>query len=331
MYGIYRNPFRVFINHINWNVSAGYGATNFKHNLEGYWLFEGNGNLFVRPKLPNEEAIPTLVEGYSNWLNAPRPGPPVIITSRTNIPYNYIPNPINNPLLRTANYANGDTVFYTGFGSSIPVTASAHVEFFNFKVGAGYTFEPQWIRDFQSENETPWMTFTPNFWRTSFHRAYGIIGYRFYEYWNYAAVADIQLGKLWYGSVFDPLALQSNININAGITLEHHWSEYFALTLRPSFDWKRYQINLPDGNFILHQHNSFMLQFGVSIRIPEIPRSPIPADHVQLKHVITDPATGKLMEVRGQPFWKVQNPKVGENHRKLWRYKWRNKRKLHPY
>jgi hypothetical protein len=90
-------------------------------------------------------------------------------------------------------------------------------------------------------------------------------------------------------------------------------------------------MTLPDNSFILNNHHSFHLQFGITIKIPEIPRSPIEADHVQLKHVITDPATGRLMEVRGQPFWKKQNPKVGENDRKLWRYKWRNKRKMHPY
>ena len=53
------------------------------------------------------------------------------------------------------------------------------------------------------------------------------------------------------------------------------------------------------------------------MNIPELRRSPIKADHVQLKHVITHPRNGRLEEVRGQPLWKKQNPKIGQNNRRL--------------
>ena len=68
---------------------------------------------------------------------------------------------------------------------------------------------------------------------------------------------------------------------------------------------------------VSHNYNAFYLQFGISMNIPELRRSPIKADHVQLKHVITDPKYGRLEEVRGQPLWKKQNPKVGQNHRRF--------------
>ena len=332
MYNIYRPPGRVFLNKITWNFSAGYGYTQYSHNLEGFWLYQAQNQLFVRQQLPEETNIPQYIQGFGNWLNNPDQGPLAQTEINTDIPWRYLPNPINNPELIGVPYANGDTVFWKGDANSIPITAGFHVEFKNLKIGAGYTFEPQWVYDLKTVNkESGIPNYQPNFDYTAFHRAFGVLGYRFYEYWDYAAVADLQVGKLWYGQVFNPTQTQGTINFNLGLTLEHHWSEYFALTLRPSFDYKRYTMTLPDNSFILHQHNSFHLQFGVSMKIPEIPRSPIDADHVQLKHVITDPATGRLMEVRGQPFWKKQNPKVGENHRKLWRYKWRNKRKLHPY
>ena len=77
-------------------------------------------------------------------------------------------------------------------------------------------------------------------------------------------------------------------------------------------------------------NNAFFFQVGVSINIPEIPRSPMKSDHIQLKHVLSDDE-GRLKEFRGQPIWKVQNPKVGQNHRRLWRYKLKNRRKLDPY
>ena len=67
---------------------------------------------------------------------------------------------------------------------------------------------------------------------------------------------------------------------------------------------------------VSHSYNALYLQFGISMNIPELRRSPIKADHVQLKHVITDPKNGRLEEVRGQALWKKQNPKVGQNQRR---------------
>ena len=69
----------------------------------------------------------------------------------------------------------------------------------------------------------------------------------------------------------------------------------------------------------------------MSINIPELRRSPFEADHVQLKHVITDPKNGRLEEVRGQVLWKKQNPKMGQNHRRLIHDKVINKKKSHTY
>jgi hypothetical protein len=44
-----------------------------------------------------------------------------------------------------------------------------------------------------------------------------------------------------------------------------------------------------------------------------------------------DPKKERLEEVRGQVFWKEQNPKIGQNHRQLIRNKATNKKKSHPY
>ena len=82
---------------------------------------------------------------------------------------------------------------------------------------------------------------------------------------------------------------------------------------------------------VSHNYNAFYIQVGISINIPELRRSPLAADHVQLKHVITDPKKGRLEEVRGQVLWKEQNPKMGQNQRRLIRNKVINKKKSHPY
>ncbi|MFT4738084.1 MAG: hypothetical protein ACI8QD_000213 [Cyclobacteriaceae bacterium] len=335
MYGIYRNPFRVFVNHISWNVMAGYGQTQFNHNLEGFYLLNDAGNLYiVGENNYDPEAGEQVIQGYGGWFNDPTIGPLLTVDRTFELPREYIENPVNNPFLRSIVPILGEDIVVSGPATSVPVTVSANVEFKNIKIGGGYTFERQWIKSLTlTHNEGLILPdYVLNFSAVNFHRAFGMLGYRFYEFWDYAAVVDVQVGKLWYGDAFNVNALQGSINLNAGITLEHHWSEYFSVNVRPSFDYKRYQINLPvPGEFVLHQHNSFQFQVGISIKIPEIQRTPYAADHVQLKHVITDVQTGRLMEVRGQPFWKKQNPKVGENSRKLFRYKWRNKRKLHPY
>lgn len=184
------------------------------------------------------------------------------------------------------------------------------------------SIDPEEIREYE-----------PGFDKTSYTKIFGMVGYQFYEWWDYTFALELQLGRAKAGKEINTtaLAIGQNFFTNIGLNIEHNLSEYFRVVVKPSYDIKSYVINLPEGSSIRHNNSAFMLQVGLSINIPEIPRSPMKSDHVQLKHVITDPRTGRLMEVRGQPIWKVQNPKVGQNHRRLWRYKWRNKRKLDPY
>ncbi|MEO1254776.1 MAG: hypothetical protein AAFY41_07825, partial [Bacteroidota bacterium] len=147
---------------------------------------------------------------------------------------------------------------------------------------------------------------------------------------SYDFVAELQVGRITAGKQFNNGAISRGIYTNFGVSIENNWSEYFRVIIRPSVDFKSYTIAIPDGSSVKHRYPTFFIQAGVSINIPDIPRSPMKSDHVQLKHVYTNPVTGKKMEVRGQPIWKRQNPKVGENHRKLWRYKRKNRRKLNP-
>lgn len=334
MYDIYRNPFRVFVNNISWTLTTGYAATDYKHDLAGFYFYQDAQNQFI---LDNDVQLGSIFEGYQNWMSNAIPGQPVIVENQFDVPYEYLPNPVNNPVLLNQQFlADADTLglSFSSLASTIPVLASIHYDWKDFRFGFGFQYEKHFMKPLQpsvlSETIRP---YEPAFKSTHYTKWFGVIGYRFYEYWNFSFVAEAQIGRAKPGPQINSSALGigQKFFANLGVSIENNLSEYVRIIFKPSFDIKSYVINLPDASSIRHKNSAFMFQFGLSINIPEIPRSPMKSDHVQLKHVITDPASGRLMEVRGQPMWKKQNPKVGENHRRLWRYKLKNRRKIDPY
>ncbi len=335
-YNIYRNPARVALNKISWSLTFGYTHTNYTHDFSGFYFIQDQTQQMI--VLDEGETLPENVIGFSNWLNAPVEGQEVDILLNYNVPF-VLPNgppyeAVNNPALNDIPFIIPDTsgLSFEGFGRGIPVNFSAHYDYGNFRGGIGWTYERQWITELRPLSYSDIIrVYEPDFKSTSFNSFFGMLGYNFYQYWNFNFVGELRAGKMIYGSVFDKTLLNAGTYFNFGVTIENVWSEYFRIIVRPSYDLRNYNINIPGGGAINHGQNAFSVQVGISINIPEIPRSPIASDHAQLKHVITDPTSGQLMEVRGQPFWKKQNPKIGENHRKLFRYKFRNRNKLNPY
>ena len=109
--------------------------------------------------------------------------------------------------------------------------------------------------------------------------------------------------------------------MNIGLDYEYHFSEYLRLILKPSFEIKSYEMIILDASEVFldqvsHSYNAFYLQIGISMNVPELRRSPIKADHVQLKHVITHPRNGRLEEV-SQPLLEETKSKIGQNHRRF--------------
>jgi hypothetical protein len=327
------------LNNIAWTLTTGYGNTLYQHDLKGFYLYQDPNGQFIRSKA-GEVGLPELINGYYNWLNDPQLSDQVDIIERFDVPYDRLDSAVFNPRLNPVRLIlDGDTanIKYESAWSSIPINLSGHYDFMNFRFGIGGSYERQWSKIMNPIGyEDQIRAYAPNFNATNYWRAYGILGYRIYDYWDYALVGELQVGKIWGTSQFNKDLINRSVFVNVGLSFEHIWSEYFRIIVRPSYEIKQYTINLPaaqdlPAGSLVHNYNSFFIQAGVSINIPEIRRSPINNDHVQLKHVITDPVTGRLEEVRGQPIWKKQNPKVGENHRKLHRYRWRNKKKLNPY
>lgn len=254
--------------------------------------------------------------------------------------FNPLIGPVNNPLLKSdLEVFNADSLGlgFSGKGVSIPIALSFRYNYQKFRIGLGYMFEYHVVKPFvpvPTEGTEPLgiRNYTPNFKSALYKRYWAELGYRFYDFWDYSFAGELQIGKFNPGGNFNAGLIQRGMYFNFGVSIEKNLSEYFRIILKPSYDFKNYKIALPGlDKTISHKQPTFFLQVGISITFPEIPRSPIKSDHVQLKHVITDPATGRYMEVRGQPIYKIQNPKVGENHRKLWRYKNRNKKKINPY
>lgn len=331
-YDIYRNPARVFLNQFSLTVTTGYGATIYSQDLNGVYFYQDATSQFI---LSNAENLGTTFSGFSNWLNNPELGFATSLDNPFEIPFDYLGNPVNNPTLRDPTFLiDTDSVDFGFRGTShgIPINLMLHYNYQKFRIGIGYTYEKQFVRDLKPTAFVDQVRpYEPNFNSTRYTRLYGMLGYQFYSWWTYDFVAELNVGKINAGPQFNRGAITRGLYTNFGVSIENNWSEYFRVIIRPSIDFKSYTTNLPDGASVQTRQPSFFIQFGISISYPDIPRSPMKSDHVQLKHVYTDPVTGRRMEVRGQPIWKRQNPKVGENHRKLWRYKAKNKKKLSPY
>lgn len=331
-YDIYRNPARVILNKISITATTGIAITNYSHQLSGVYFYQDAQNQFI---FSNDiENLGSTFSGYTDWLNDPQLGFETSLENPFDLPFDYLPNPVYNPALGGQTFlVDTDTTDFGFKGGSrgIPITLSLHYEFEKFRVGLGYSYEIHYLRSLKPTAFSDQVrSYQPNVSRTRYSRLFGMVGYKFYQFWSYDFVAELQFGRITAGKQFNNGLINRGIYTNFGVSIENNWSEYFRIIIRPSIDFKSYTVNVPDGVTVNHKYPTFFIQAGISINIPDIPRSPMKSDHVQLKHVYTNPVTGQRMEVRGQPIWKRQNPKVGENHRKLWRYKRKNKRKLNP-
>ena len=325
----------VFLNKFSWTVTTGYARTYYKQDLSGYYFFQDQSDQYL---LPNSQDLDLpQFQGYSNWLNNPSLGDEVIIRNPFDVPYSAIDDPVLNPQLTNAFYfadTDSTNLGFRGISHGIPITLQVHYTFLEkIRVGLGYSWEKHFVQELEpTTNQGIIRPYQPNISSTRYSRFFLTGGYKFYEYYDHYFVADAQIGWINSGpNEFNRSAVNHSMYFNVGVSFERALSEYLRIVLRPSLDFKNYKVTIPGGPDIRTGQPTLHLQAGISINIPEIPRSPIANDHIQLKHVIEDPETGQLREVRGQPWTKWQNPKVGQNHRRLWRYKFRNRNSLDPY
>nr|WKN36247.1 hypothetical protein K4G66_28185 [Tunicatimonas sp. TK19036] len=292
-------PLRAILNKFSVNISSGYGRTFYRHELTDYNYLRTSEGSYI---FPNTERGAT-VNGYSNWFNKAVPAQFIIP---------------DNPDSLTLVTSDSSSIMMKGGGYHIPVNLLIYFNLYRFRIGGGANLDfhranPPQPEDFHSPFPEPAS------FRTTQIRYFGLLGYSVYEYYDNAFGIDLRAGVIKMGSGFDKTQIEATPFFNIGVTLEKVYSEYFRVYLRPAYEFKSYSLALPDGptTSMDHRNSSFFITLGVSLNYPDLPRSPIKADKTQMKHYVTNPKTGIRQEVRGQPFWRKQDPKIGELYPEL--------------
>lgn len=323
------NRFRQILNMISFTFTTGYGRTFYKHDLPGYGVLDKSDSLGAGLYLFSvQDSITSPFTGYQNWLNAPASS-----------------SVTRNGTTDRDSQVLGDTtkLGYKGNSGLIPFTLTISVDLFDrFRIGAGAAFEIHHLPTMSPYTGTDVIgKYSPNDNTTNLKRVFGTIGGRIYEYMYWSYYADIQVGKTWMGGAFDKDLISQGVYFNIGLPIEYEYSEYLSAYIRPSYEFKSYKMDIPDlGGSIRHRYPAFMIHIGFRYTIPELPRCRLKAStppgyeypkrfsnktcRYQKKHVHGDKA------YRGQPFYKHQNPQVGENYPNLHKYRWLplNRRKI---
>ncbi len=294
-----------FLRNFRFSLSTGYGNTFFSHDLPGYGVYQAPGG---PPQLfPGT----TTTTRYSNWVNER-----VVDTSA----------PVPGAFLVSSDSVS---LGFRGNAMVIPLKATIHFEFQKrYRIGIGYSYEYMSIGNF-----TPTVLgdrigqMTPTNASGMVSRFFGMAGVSFYRAGYYLFTGDVQVGS-FSPSNFDQGLATTNVYVNGGVTIERDLSEYLRVFVRPSYEFKSYTLNLPEGgNPISHGMNALFLNFGVTYRIPELPKCYNKDCRIQINHAHGD----KEYRSRVHPIYKKQNPQYGENHPNLIKYKGKNKKMLNPY
>ncbi len=306
------SPIRAFLNKFSLNVNGGYGRTFYSQTI--------NSDVLETPEdiiILNEYTVTGNSVSYTgiiNWLNAP--------TSTTGTA-DISPTSENRIL-----YADSADNRYRGSGFNIPLNVSLHLDIDRFRIGGGIMYEIHRIKQLNPKEQGS-HPYVPNFGATTMFRYYLTFGAKFYHIKGWDYNVDFQIGKVKYGNQYEKSTFQNGVYFNLGFPLEYELSEYFFVVVRPSFDFKSYTTTLAGGTGVSpaegtsFQFNqpALYVNVGVRMKLPEIKRCPVKSCRTQLKHVHGS------REFRGQPFYKEQNPKIGELYPELDQIKRKRKHK----
>ena len=295
---------RKLLSKLDFGLSTGYGRTTFRHELENFGIIQQPDSL---PVIFAANAGPQ----YYNVINRV-----------TNNPWGTVPGSFS---------VFGDTA-KIGFKSkalSIPLKATVHVEFDRYRIGGGYSYDFVHVGQFKplayEDKISSFSSPVNNFFMRKYFVMLGGMVYRYYEY---ALVVDANVGGYKLGNKFDNSVIQKGIYFNLGVTAEREMSEYFRLFVRPSYEFKHYNLTPPEGsNTVHHRLNAWYINVGFTYRFPELRRCFLKECHAQINHAHGN----KEYRSRRHPIWKKQNPHYGENYPTLIKYKGKNKNKLNPY
>lgn len=301
---IKKRPRSIF-SHFRFGLSTGYGNNFFSHDLPGYGIYQAPGG--------TPEIFPVGVTStrYTNWVNER-----VLNTAAT----------VPGAFMVTSDTAS---LGFTANAMSIPLKATIHFEFKErYRIGIGYSFEYMSMGNFTARTYGDKLAqMTPSNPSGMMSRFFGLLGVSFYRSGNYLFTGDLQIGTFSPGN-FDQSLATTNVFINGGVTIERELSEYLTVFARPSYEFKSYTLNLPEGGQpISHGMNAMFLNIGLTYRIPELPKCYNKDCRIQINHAHGD----REYRSRVHPIYKKQNPHYGENNPSLIKYKGKNKKKLNPY
>lgn len=303
-----RSTIRQFLTRFRAGLSTGYGRTFFKHELNGFGIYQpatGAPSIFVI------SSPATITTRYANWTSnltpdtAPTAVSPFVVASDT------------------------ASIGFKGSGFNVPLKATLHYEFKRYRIGVGYsyeymnigTFNPLSYGDRIRSYELPKAG-------GMIRRFFGTAGVSFYRINEFLFTADLEIGDFKPKSVINSALITKGLYYNFGVTIERDFSEYFRVFARPSFEFKNYSFGVPEnGRAIKHNMNAFYLNLGVSYRLPELRKCFLKDCKAQINHAHGN----REYRSRVHPIYKKQNPGYGENHKQLIKYRGKNKRKLNPY
>lgn len=297
------SPFRFLLSRLNFGLSTGYAPTSFRHDLDGFGIIQEAGR-------PPEIFGSDLSSRYSSWVS------------------NVTPSASSSAGIFMVRSDTADIGFKSST-FSIPLKATVHVEFDRYRVGGGYSFDYTRVGEFRpvsyASNVNPFSLDRRGFFMRHY---FGMAGVTVYRYYEYALVADVNIGGYKLGRDFNAGLIQRSIYVNLGVTAEREFSEYFRVFFRPSYEIKNYRIAIPEGGQqIRHRLNGMNFNIGVTYRLPELRRCFLRSCHAQINHVHGN----REYRSRMHPIYKKQDPHYGENYPELIKYKGRNKKKLNPY
>lgn len=299
--------FRKIFSKVTFGLSTGYGATTFKHSLDGYGVLQNPGQT---PRIfPIADAAST--SAYSNWFNR--------VDSADNI--------VEPGAFRIS--SDSSDIGFRNKAFNIPLKATLHVEFLErYRIGGGYSFEYVNLRSFvPTERDDSIHHFKPDVSSFFLKKYFFTLGASVYRYYEYLLVVNADIGGYSLGKKFDKGVINKGVYFNLGVSVEREMSEYFRIFVRPSYEFKNFKTSIEGAESIKHKFNAFYVNVGVTYRFPELRRCFLKTCNIQINHAHGN----REYRSRVHPIHKKQNPHYGENYPNLIKYKGRNKKKLNPY
>lgn len=294
------------------HASTGFGVSFNSHEIQGPGILQQkDGNVFL---FDNTFVVgDSLNAGYSGWVNNAQ--------SSSDIP------------IGDEDFLLGsDTipVKYKGVGGSIPISIALSYTYDRYRFGGGITYEQSFSsRYYPNVESNNLQSFKPNYTTSSITRYYAYVGGEVYRSIRHTIAVDAMIGTYKFGKKnFNQDQIRTKLFVNIGVSFERSLSEYFKVFIRPSAEFKSYDLTIPEvGYTINHGMPALYVNIGAVIRMPDLNKCDVSQCNTQINHR----HGGRVFRSKMHPFWKWQDPDYGQNYPTLVKYKGKNKKKKNPY